>query len=152
MKWALSRMWLIVAMVAVAASATLSAHGDYNALDIASHEAMAPYIRFESRSWADGAEGEGGRLVANTIWSGGEHVILNDIYVPSGVTLTIEAGTVVKFREGTCIKVEDGGSIVLNGELGSEVVLEGYEDDTSFKGIVLQSSSAGYSDNCYVVV
>ena len=152
MKWALDRLRLIVAAIAVATSATLQARGDYLTFDIASHEAMADSIRFESRSWAEGAEGEGGRLAANTTWSGGEHVILNDLYIPSGVTLTINAGTVVRFREGTCIKVEDGGSIVLNGELGNEIVLEGYEDDTPFKGIVLQSGSAGYSDNNYVIV
>ena len=152
MKWALSRLRLIVAAVAVATSATLPARGDYLTFDIASHEAMADCVRFESRSWAENAEGEGGRLAANTVWSGGEHVILSDLYIPSGVTLTINAGTVVKFREGTRIKVEDGGSIVLNGELDDEVVLEGYDDDTRFTGIVLQSSSASYTDNNYVIV
>ena len=152
MKWALSKSRLVVATVVTALSATLPMRGDYLTFDIASYEAMADSIRFESRSWAEGAEGEGGRLSASTTWSGGEHVILNDLYVPSGVTLTINAGTVVKFREGTRIKVEDGGKIVLNGELGNEIVLEGYEEDTSFKGIVFQSGSAGYSDNCYVIV
>ena len=152
MKWTLAKLGLIVATVVTALCAALPARGDYLTFDIASHEAMADYTRFESRSWAEGAEGEGGRLSANATWSGGEHVILNDLYVPSGVTLTINAGTVVKFREGTRIKLEDGGNIVLNGELGNEVVFEGYEDNTSFKGIVLQSGSAGYSDNCYVIV
>ena len=142
---------LIVAVGAVATIVALPSRGDYLTIDIASHEAMADSIRFESRSWAEGAEGEGGRLAVNTIWTG-EHVILNDLYVPSGVTLTINAGAVVKFREGTRIKVEEGGSIVLNGELGNEIVLEGYEEDTSFKGIVFQSGSASYSDNGYVIV
>lgn len=129
----------------------LVARGDYATLEIASHEAMADFVRFESRSWADGAEGEGGRLSSNTTWAGGEHVILSDLYVPSGVTLTIGAGTVVKFHEGMRIRVEDGGNLVLTGEVGNEVILEGYEEGTKFGGISLQSSAAGYSDNAYVI-
>ncbi len=79
MKRALGRLGLIVAAMAVTANVTLPARGDYLTFDIASHEAMADYLRFESRSWAENAEGEGGRLAANTVWSGGEYVILNDI-------------------------------------------------------------------------
>ena len=152
MKRALGRLGLIVAAMAVMASVTFPARGDYLTFDIASHEAMADYTRFESRSWAADAVGEGGRLERNTVWSGDEHVIVSDIYIPSGVTLTINAGTVVKFREGTRIKVEDGGSLVINGASGNEVVLEGYDDETVFTGIVLQSSAASYSDNTFVIV
>jgi uncharacterized repeat protein (TIGR02543 family) len=139
--------WAILGL----AAAALPVRGDYATFAIATHEAMGDYVRFESRSWAEGAEGEGGRLSANTTWSGGEHVILHDLYVPSGVTLTIGAGTVVKFREGTRIRVEDGGNLVLNGEFGNEVVLEGFEERTKFGGISLQSGAAGYGDNAYVV-
>ena len=152
MKRAWTTLRLIVAAMAVATSAILPARGDYLTFDIASHEAMADYTRFESRSWAADAVGEGGRLERNTVWSGGEHVIVSDIYIPSGVTLTINAGTVVKFREGTRIKVEDGGSLVINGASESEVVLDGYDDETVFAGIVLQSSAASYSDNSFVIV
>ena len=151
MKWAWTTLRLIVAASAIATSAILPARGDYLTFDIASHEAMAEYTRFESRSWAADAVGEGGRLERNTVLSGGEHVIVSDIYIPSGVTLTINAGTVVKFREGTRIKVEDGGSLVINGASGNEVVLEGYDDATVFNGIVLQSSAASYSDNSFVI-
>ena len=151
MKWVWATLRLIVAVSAVVTSAILPARGDYLTFDIASHEAMAEYTRFESRSWAADAVGEGGRLERNTVWSGDEHVIVSDIYIPSGVTLTINAGTVVKFREGTRIKVEDGGSLAINGASGNEVVLEGYDDATVFKGIVLQSSAASYSDNSFVI-
>ena len=152
MKRAWTTLRLIVAASAVATSAILPVRGDYLTFDIASHEAMADYTRFESRSWAADAVGEGGRLERNTVWSGDEHVIVSVIYIPSGVTLTINAGTVVKFREGTRIKVEDGGSLVINGASGNEVVLEGYDDETVFTGIVLQSSAASYSDNSFVIV
>ena len=152
MKRTLCGLSPIVGAIMVATGAVLPARGDYLTIDIATHEAMADSIRFESRSWAENVEGDGGRLAANTVWSGGEHVILSDLYVPSGVTLTIGPGTVVRFREGTRIKVEDGGSLVLSGEAGNEVVLEGYDGETSFGGIVLQSGSAGYSDNSHIVV
>lgn len=133
-------------------AATLLARADYGTLPVEADEAMGDYIRFESRSWAAELDGVGGRLSTNTTWNGGEYVILNDLYVPSGVTLTIGPGTKIRFCEGTRIKVEDGGQIVLNGENGNEVVLTGYDDDTDFDGITLQSGSAGYSDNDFVVV
>ena len=132
-------------------AAALLARADYGTLPVEADEAMGDYIRFESRSWAAELDGVGGRLPANATWNGGEYIILNDLYVPSGVTLTIGPGTKIRFCEGTRIKVEDGGQIVLNGENGNEVVLTGYDDDTDFDGITLQSGSAGYSDNDFVV-
>lgn len=132
-------------------AAALLARADYGTLPVEADEAMGDYIRFESRPWAAELNGEGGRLSANATWNGGEYIILNDLYVPSGVTLTIGPGTKIRFCEGTRIKVEDGGQLVLNGENGNEVVLTGYDDDTDFDGITLQSGSAGYSDNDFVV-
>ena len=131
-------------------AAALSVRADYGTLPVETDEAMGEFIRFESRSWAADMSGEGGRLAASTTWAG-EHVVLSDVYVPSGVTLTLNPGTKVRFCEGTSIKVEDGGAIVLNGANGNEIVLTGYADETSFAGVILQSSSASYSDNCYVV-
>ena len=132
-------------------AAALLARADYGTLPIEADEAMGDYVRFESRPWVAELNGEGGRLPANATWNGGEYIILNDLYVPSGVTLMIGPGTKIRFCEGTCIKVEDGGQLVLNGENGKEVVLTGYDDDTVFDGITLQSGSAGYSDNDFVV-
>ncbi len=132
-------------------AAALLARADYGTLPVEADEAMGDYIRFESRPWAAELNGEGGRLSANATWNGGEYIILNDLYVPSGVTLTIGPGTKIRFCEGTRIKVEDGGQIVFNGENGNEVVLTGYDDDTDFEGITFQSGSAGYSDNDFVV-
>lgn len=143
----MKRTALLFSLIAAASLA----RADYETLPVEADEAMGDYVRFESRSWAAELNGEGGRLPANTTWSGGEYVILNDLYVPSGVTLTIGPGTKIRFCEGTRIKVEDGGQIVLNGENGNEVVLTGYDDDTDFEGITLQSGSAGYSDNDFVV-
>ena len=138
------------ALILYLIAAALSVRADYGTLPVETDEAMGEFIRFESRTWAAEMSGEGGRLAASTTWTD-EHVILNDVYVPSGVTLTLDPGAKVKFCTGTRIKVEDGGAIVLNGAEGEEVVLTGYAEDTTFAGVVLQSSSASYSDNGYVV-
>ncbi|MGN0847015.1 MAG: hypothetical protein ACI4RA_06490, partial [Kiritimatiellia bacterium] len=133
-------------------SAALSLRAEYETLPIATDAAMGECIRFESRGWADEAlRGEGGRLAADVVWTNGEFLVAHDVYVPNGVTLTIGAGATVKFCAGTRIKVEDGGSLVLAGEAGREVVLTGAADDTVFKGIVLQSDAANYRDNGYVI-
>lgn len=106
---------------------------------------------------------EGGRLAANMEWTrDATHVVRNIVYVPSGVTLTVSAGAVVKFCEGTFIKVEDGGALVVSGADGEDVVFTASNDATvgaalpgtdgaavSFRGIVLQSGAAAFSDNTY---
>lgn len=139
-----------VALLFTIVAATLSVLADYTMLPVKTSETMGDFIRFESRDWAAEAIGEGGRLSSNTIWTG-EHVIVNDLYVTCGVTLTMSPGTHIKFSPGTRIKIEDGGSIVLLGENGNEVVLTGIDTDASFTGIVLQSGTANYYDNGYVV-
>ena len=67
---------------------------DFATVDIFSHETLADYIAFESREWAAGLEGEGGRLAGSVTWSG-THKIVSDVYIPSGVTLTLSVDTVV---------------------------------------------------------
>ena len=53
---------------------------------------------------------EGGRLSANTTWGADRiHVVRDDVVVPSGVTLTLAAGAVVKFLPGSRLLV--GGSL-----------------------------------------
>ena len=132
----------------------------------------APPIRFESREWAEpvmaGATNnaaiaiEGGRLQSNAVWNASStHLVLNTVYVPSGITLTITAGAVVKYCPGTTIKVEDGGKLVVNGADGNDVILTAANDATvgepiagfdaeqsiAFDGIRLQSSAASFTDN-----
>ena len=133
-----------------------------------------PPIRFKSRDWADAALAaastnssiaiEGGRLLSNTTWDATKtHLVFNTVYVPSGITLTISAGAVVKFCPGTMIKVEDGGKLSIIGASGNDVILTAANDATvgevvaglddvsiAFGGIRLQSSGATFTDNSHL--
>ena len=74
---------------------------------------------------------EGGRLTTSAAWTKDVvHVVRNWVVVPSGVTLTIEAGTVVKFAEHTGFKVENGGRINVAGTVAAPVVYTSAADDT----------------------
>ena len=142
-----------------------------------SNEAESSPIRFESRSWAEAVMSaasasdsiiiEGGRLKANAVWAPPKtHLVFNSVYVPKGITLTIVTNCVVKFCEGTFIKVEDGGTLNIVGEEGKEVILTAANDNTvgttvpeldpekplEFKGIVLQSSAAKFTDNGWLEI
>ena len=133
-----------------------------------------PPIRFKSRDWADAVLAaastnssiaiEGGRLLANTTWDATKtHLVFNTVYIPSGITLTISEGAVVKFCPGTTIKVEDGGKLSIVGASGNDVILTAANDATvgevveglgeesiAFDGIRLQSTSATFTDNSHL--
>lgn len=144
-------------------------------LNIESAEEESEPIRFESRSWAEAVFNsastnemiiiEGGRLKENTIWAPLEtHLVFNIVYIPSGITLTIVTNTIVKFCEGTFIKVEDGGKLDIIGAEGGDVILTSANDNTvgepisgldpeqiiEFPGIILQSTQASFADNCWI--
>lgn len=86
----------------------------------------------------------GGRIVTNETWSADRiRVVRDDVVVPSGLTLTLEAGCIVKFLPGARFDVENGGALVANGALladfaddfvGGDVNLDG--DGTSTDGTV----------------
>ncbi|MBR3583659.1 MAG: hypothetical protein IKO01_09505, partial [Kiritimatiellae bacterium] len=74
---------------------------------------------------------EYGRLSGNASWGSGKvHVVRDWVAVPSGVTLEIGAGTVVKFTRGSGIAVERGGTLRLAGTADAPVRLTAAEDDT----------------------
>ena len=57
------------------------------------------------------------RLPGNTTWKAGDVIhVMGVLTVPSGVTLTIQSGAIVKFATGTELKA-DGGSISANGAM-----------------------------------
>ena len=145
---------------------------EFDTLNIESASAESePPIRFKSRDWADAVLAaastndaiaiEGGRLLTNTTWDATKtHLVFNTVYVPSGITLTISEGAVVKFCPGTMIKVEDGGKLSIIGASGNDVILTAANDATAgeaieglgeeaiaFDGIRLQSSAATFTDN-----
>ena len=78
---------------------------------------------------------EGGRLATNEVWDAGRmHVVRDDVVVPDGVTLTLEADAVVKFTVGARIRVEDGGTILAKGALLADVADDSVGGDVNFDG------------------
>ena len=73
---------------------------------------------------------EGGRLGGTMTWGKDKvHVVRNWVVVPNGVTLTITAGTIVKFCDETGIKVEAGGRLVSAGTAANDVIFTSVNDD-----------------------
>jgi len=74
----------------------------------------------------------GGVIAANETWGAGTvHVIQSDVTIPSGVTVTIQAGAIVKFSRGTGITVLSGGILSASGTADAPVVLTSLADDTA---------------------
>ncbi len=68
----------------------------------------------------------GGRMAQSEAWDASRLVVVrDDVVVPSGATLTLGAGCIVKFTEGARIIVEDGGAVVANG-----AYLTAFDDDS----------------------
>lgn len=86
-----------------------------------------------------GQDGEGNdvgvqglNLTGNTTWSNDKpYLVYGYVGVPSGATLTIEAGTRVHFHSNSGIIVQENGKLVIQGELSTtedlenEVILQG---------------------------
>ena len=74
----------------------------------------------------EGASVVGGRMSSNEAWNDERVVVVrHDVVVPSGKTLTLGAGLIVKFTEGARIVVEDGGSVIAEG-----AYLAAFDDDS----------------------
>lgn len=53
-------------------------------------------------------------LIQDETWSG--YMIINrDVYIPQGITLTIDPGAEIKFLSGVKLVVERGGKLIVNG-------------------------------------
>lgn len=96
---------------------TLLANGiyDYGFAAVPATGDSLPY-QFIQVYNSDGMAVEEGRLPSNTVWSADAvHVLRGDVVVPSGVTLTVCNGAYVRRFDSSCIYVEDGGTIRLQG-------------------------------------
>jgi hypothetical protein len=67
----------------------------------------------------------GGMLTANTTLtpSLGTILVFTNVTVPSGITLTIQAGTIIKLTNNVNIRASAGGTIDIVGTAGSRVLL-----------------------------
>ena len=78
------------------------------------------------------------RLQTNATWTADKtHLVTAPLTIPAGVSLTIEAGAVVKFMPGTSLTVESGGSCTARG-----VVFTHVNDDTIGGDVLLDGDSA----------
>ncbi len=80
----------------------------------------------------------GTNLSENTTWLNDKpYLIYNYVGVPSGVTLTINAGARIHFHQNSGILVQNGGKLIINGSLSTtedlenQVIIQGdrLEDD-----------------------
>ena len=72
----------------------------------------------------------GGTLTENTTWCPDNvYVVVSDVTIPFGLTLTIEAGTVVKFSSSTNDLVIQG-ILDAQGMAGTPVVFTSFHDDS----------------------
>ncbi len=78
---------------------------------------------------------EGGRLAADAVWSPDSvHVVRHDVVLGAGRTLTVEAGTVVKFAGGAKIVAEEGATVVMDGALLADIADDSVGGDTNLDG------------------
>ena len=80
---------------------------------------------------------ESGSIAADTTWRSTNEYVLNAfVYVLSGASLTIEAGTVIKAKPGTdantsCLIVTAGGKIFANGTRTRPIIFTAEADDVT---------------------
>ncbi len=96
--------------LAVSPSATLEVNDDAR-------------FRYNSRTY-------GGTLAGNETWASDSlREITEVVVVPSGATLTIESGAIIKFQPGMGLEVQAGGKLVTRGSLAAPVVFTSIRDD-----------------------
>jgi RHS repeat-associated protein len=72
-----------------------------------------------------------GTVASSQTWLGTFlHHVTGDVVVPSGVTLTIQPGAVVKLNNDKSIVVQSGGRLEANGTLGLPIIFTSIKDDT----------------------
>ena len=86
-----------------------------------------------------------GHITSNAIWSAANspYIIIGDVYIDTGVTLTIEAGTIIKFEYvAPTSKPHSNRKFIVNGKLNAQGTAENNVVFTS-----LRDDSSGGDDN-----
>jgi len=88
-----------------------------------------------------------GPIVTDTTWTSDNiYVVTGTVTVNPGITLTIEAGTVIKFYAGN-VAIDVNGLLDVNGTESGHVIFTAYNDDAAggdTNGDGASASSAGY--------
>jgi hypothetical protein len=96
----------------------------------------------------------GGGLNVNTTWSADNspYIVMSALTVNDGVTLTIEAGTVVQFQVGShSLNVANGGSLIVNGSAEEPVI---FTSDAAtpapgeWRGLWVQEGGRAFLQQC----
>lgn len=73
----------------------------------------------------------GGTLEADQLWIGNRvYLVTSDIIVPSGMSLNILEGAVIKFAPNKRIVVQTGGKIFVNGSYEKQIAFTSIKDDS----------------------
>ena len=73
-----------------------------------------------------------GTLSASESWMANQlHVVSGDLRIPSGVTLTLNPGTTVKFEAGAGMTVQYGGRLMAHGTVAQPIILTSIKDDAA---------------------
>ncbi len=74
---------------------------------------------------------ENGALTGNQTWAGPQlYQVTGNVVIPSGVTLTIQPGAIVKFAANTGITVQTWGSLIANGTVAQPIYFTSLNDDS----------------------
>lgn len=88
----------------------------------------------------------GGRLAASATWSADKTwLVTQPLTIPSGVTLTIEKGAVVKFMPGASLTIASGGLCYAYGAVFTHVNDDTIGGDTLFDGDAAQPVMGDYA-------
>ena len=73
-----------------------------------------------------------GPITANETWTADQvHLVEGDVTIASGVTVTVEPGTLVKFVDGTRVTLSNGASLNAAGSADTPVIFTSLRDDTA---------------------
>ena len=112
-------------------SATLPVPGDWSGIAVQGSGSFLfnqyTQVRYQVTSFS-------GTLAASQTWLGTfTYEVPTELTIPSGVTLTIQPGAVVKFGAGSGITVQSGGQLIADGTVAQPIIFTSINDG-SFGG------------------
>ncbi|WP_216636494.1 hypothetical protein, partial [Endozoicomonas ascidiicola] len=83
---------------------------------------------FSMSAMAEGVENHSGSLSADTVWKADViHRVTSTVTVPSGITLTIEPGAIIKFNQSQSLNIS--GVLDATGTEENKIIFTSYRDD-----------------------